>query len=448
MALTQTSRTSARLMALVDARQYRVATVAQLILAAVAIGAVFFRTLPAPAFSLVQILVLGQVVTVYLLVGQAIRERCPATAMLGGAFLSTLIGFNVVPAVLGLAGHDPRTVYPLAASAAQSLFAGWFVVFALVEGYCKTLHLSMRQFLVRAGGILVVAALAPIAATFILAAASANIVLDSHYLLGISFLLTLSAFVFFTVRTTHTMTNVALRASLQCSLLDVALVAISPSHSFGSFEAQSFGLIACVIVPAVFLVEFNGMYTRLAQEAQVFQRQALHDPLTGVGNRRAYEAMIEMRLGDLARDHVKQVALLVVDIDDFKRFNDSNGHAAGDRCLVKIATAIELAASRAGDSVFRIGGEEFVAVLAFSQGDGPLTVAERVRRAVWDLNIAHLSTATGRVTVSVGVAVAPEHGTTEGALFAQADAALYQAKAQGKNCVVVRRDANVTRPSG
>lgn len=423
---------------LVNGRQIKSAAAFQVILAVFGVAALTLRTLPQPAFSLVTWLVFGQVVTVYLLLAQAVRERCPATLMAAGAFVSTLVGFNLVPPVLERLGYEAATVYPIVAFAAQSFYAGWFVLFSMMEGFCRTKQFTIPEFIVRGGAILALSAAFPFLISWLLVSNMAMATLEPRVLLALTLVFSLAAYLLFARKTTKSVSNLALRTSLLCSLIDAGLVAFSPAHSFGTFEAQIFGFIACTIVPAVFLIEFNAMYARLAQEAKTFQRQALHDPLTGVGNRRAYEALIEMRVGDLDRGIVKQLGVIVVDIDDFKTFNDTYGHAAGDRCLVKIATAIELATPRPGDSVFRLGGEEFVVVLPFS-GDGPNVVAERVRRGVYDLNIRHTGSACGRVTVSVGVAVAPDQGKSGSELFANADLALYQAKAQGKNCVRVSR---------
>ena len=432
------NRAQSSLSTLVNERQIKSAAAFQVILAVFGVAALTVRTLPQPAFSLVTWLVLGQVVTVYLLLAQAVRERCPATLMAAGAFVSTLVGFNLVPPVLMRLGYESAVVYPIVAFTAQSFYAGWFVLFAMMEGFCRTQQFTVPEFIIRGGAILAMSAALPFLVTWLLVSNMATASLEPRVLLLLTLVFTAAAFVLFARKTSKSVSNLALRTSILCSLIDAGLVALSPARSFGTFEAQGFGFIACSIVPAVFLIEFNAMYARLAQEAKTFQRQALHDPLTGVGNRRAYEALIEMRVGDLDRGIVKQLGVIVVDIDDFKTFNDTYGHAAGDRCLVKIATAIELATPRPGDSVFRMGGEEFVVVLPFS-GDGPNVVAERIRRGVWDLNIRHTGSTSGRVTVSIGIAVAPDQGKSPSDLFANADMALYQAKAQGKNCVRVSR---------
>lgn len=157
------------------------------------------------------------------------------------------------------------------------------------------------------------------------------------------------------------------------------------------------------------------------------------DGLTEVANRRQFEQILDLEWRRAVRSG-SPISLILADIDHFKRFNDSNGHQAGDRCLRDVATLLDSIVQRAGDQVARYGGEEFAAMLPETDAQGAENIAERMRRAV-----ESLETGGGRVTVSIGVAtiVAGETRTAH-ALVAAADAALYDAKHAGRNTVRAR----------
>ncbi|MCO5105355.1 MAG: diguanylate cyclase [Burkholderiaceae bacterium] len=166
------------------------------------------------------------------------------------------------------------------------------------------------------------------------------------------------------------------------------------------------------------------------------QSLARTDPLTGLPNRRHFDEAqaIELRR---ARRHGQSLALLICDIDCFKDYNDHCGHAMGDRCIIAVAQALRESLARPGDLVARIGGEEFGVILPHTDPQGAQSLAERLVQAVADCGIAHAhSPAASVVTISVGLAVlAPEADDDFDALFQRADAALYRAKAAGRNRV-------------
>ena len=168
--------------------------------------------------------------------------------------------------------------------------------------------------------------------------------------------------------------------------------------------------------------------------------QALTDGLTGLANRRAFDVALEKEWKRTLRSGT-QMSLLMLDIDCFKQFNDQYGHQFGDDCLRAVATAITGAIRRDIDLVARYGGEEIAAVLASTDAEGALIVAEKVRQAVFALNIPHTGNpeAGGVVSVSIGVATAlARHGGTmkmPESLLMSADHALYKAKHEGRNRV-------------
>ncbi|HMT79269.1 MAG TPA: diguanylate cyclase [Azonexus sp.] len=164
------------------------------------------------------------------------------------------------------------------------------------------------------------------------------------------------------------------------------------------------------------------------------------DGLTGVANRRFFDETIALEWRR-ARRHSNSIAMLMCDVDYFKLFNDTYGHQAGDDCLRKVATAISLNTERPSDLVARYGGEEFVVVLPETTIGGALMVAEKIRQAIRELNIAHESSPGGRVTMSIGIAsAAPGFDNPPDDLIHAADKALYRAKREGRDRVC-RADA-------
>jgi diguanylate cyclase (GGDEF)-like protein len=160
----------------------------------------------------------------------------------------------------------------------------------------------------------------------------------------------------------------------------------------------------------------------------------MHDPLTSLPNRRQLDADIEGRLAELVQEN-RQAVVAMIDIDHFKRFNDDYGHRVGDVTLQKVASVLRSSA-RDDDQIYRYGGEEFVVVFTDSRPDEALSLANRLRLAVESAPLSgeHLDP-VGPVTISIGLALLPEHGTDLSDLIAKADRAMYRAKANGRNRV-------------
>ncbi|GAA2522414.1 GGDEF domain-containing protein [Pilimelia columellifera] len=166
--------------------------------------------------------------------------------------------------------------------------------------------------------------------------------------------------------------------------------------------------------------------------------QSQTDGLTGVANRRRFDEVFAARVSQAAENGA-DLALLLVDIDHFKRLNDTHGHQAGDETLREVAQALH-SQCQEPHLVARYGGEEFGIVLADTDPVGALAIAERVRGAV-----ARIEGVT-QVTASIGVASYPGHGLSPAELISGADAALYRAKASGRNRVRSAEAPNMSHP--
>ena len=171
------------------------------------------------------------------------------------------------------------------------------------------------------------------------------------------------------------------------------------------------------------------------QQANLWLReQALRDPLTGLHNRRYLDEAVEREVRRAAR-HGKTIGLMIIDLDRFKAINDTYGHAGGDLTL-KIVSAYMQSVLRGEDIIGRFGGEEFLALLPETPAWVLPTRAEILRSGVSRLPIEHEGRSISPVTVSIGVATYPGDGADRAAVLSAADAALYKAKASGRNRVV------------
>jgi len=188
------------------------------------------------------------------------------------------------------------------------------------------------------------------------------------------------------------------------------------------------------------LVEMQRALVKVTLELNVankeLQRLSTTDGLTGIANRRFFD-QLSVREWRRCERMNKPMALVMVDVDHFKKFNDTYGHQAGDECLKSVAAQVARAAPRATDLAARYGGEEFVLVLGQTTIDGAKWVANNIRQHVADLMIPHLASNIGTVSVSCGVAsLMPMEGISFEDLLKTADEALYKAKEQGRNTVV------------
>jgi len=173
-------------------------------------------------------------------------------------------------------------------------------------------------------------------------------------------------------------------------------------------------------------------------EAGLLREMVARDGLTGIQNRRMFDQHMERVWLQALRENVR-IAVLLVDIDCFKDYNDRYGHQAGDECLRAVAVSLSQCARRPLDFVARYGGEEFAVVLYEASREYLAEVLTRIQRSIAELNIPHdASRVASRLTVSVGAAlIVPSPNRTPDGLVQLADEALYSAKEQGRNRVVV-----------
>jgi diguanylate cyclase (GGDEF)-like protein len=181
------------------------------------------------------------------------------------------------------------------------------------------------------------------------------------------------------------------------------------------------------------MVQLTGMALATLNLRTTLENQSIRDSLTGLFNRRFMEISLERELARAER-HNHLLAVLMLDLDQFKIFNDTHGHAAGDTVLRAVAEIFRNAI-RTEDFACRYGGEEFTIILPDVTPEGAAARAEAIRRAVADLRVPLDQEVCGEFTVSIGIAFYPNDGEAADLLLRRADLALYRAKRQGRNQV-------------
>ncbi|MBN2886351.1 MAG: PleD family two-component system response regulator [Chromatiaceae bacterium] len=176
-------------------------------------------------------------------------------------------------------------------------------------------------------------------------------------------------------------------------------------------------------------------HVNLKLKTDLLEQLALLDGLTCIPNRRRFDQQLEQEWRRARREH-SPLALVMIDVDDFKRYNDHYGHGAGDECLRRVARALSESVARASDLLARYGGEEFALLLPDTDTEGARHIAERCRAAIANLKLPHAASSVGpEVSISLGVAATGATASGAQDLLKQADRALYQAKQSGRNRV-------------
>lgn len=206
------------------------------------------------------------------------------------------------------------------------------------------------------------------------------------------------------------------------------------------FEVGAVDFIHKPVNPVITRARVN-THIRLKRQSDLLKSMALIDGLTGIANRRHFESTIQIDWLQCAREKAP-LSLLLIDIDQFKLFNDFYGHLAGDGCLQKVARALTATLNRPYDLVARYGGEEFAFILPKTDLQGAMHIASSVAFNIKELGIPHLQSSAGLVTLSIGAATTiPHHKVSPDVLIHEADKVLYQAKETGRNqCISVEFD--------
>ncbi|MBF0294958.1 MAG: PleD family two-component system response regulator [Magnetococcales bacterium] len=205
------------------------------------------------------------------------------------------------------------------------------------------------------------------------------------------------------------------------------------------FEAVGFELggvdyITKPVNPAILRLRVRN-HLELKRKSDQLRALSQRDGLTGLANRRRMDQMLEQEWRQAIRRGNSWLAVLLLDVDFFKLYNDHYGHQAGDECLRQVAMTLQSVLTRSTDLAARYGGEEFCCILPETPANGAVAVAEEIRNRIWHLAIPHArSTVADRVTVSIGVAaMRPVQTRTQLQLLEEADTLLYGAKQGGRN---------------
>lgn len=198
-------------------------------------------------------------------------------------------------------------------------------------------------------------------------------------------------------------------------------------HSSGSVEA--------IIAVVADITERKEAEVTIQQVNEKLKQQALRDPLTGLFNRRYLNETLPRELQRVSRQK-QPLSVILLDIDHFKRFNDTYGHDAGDAVLRAVGSVLQTRI-RGDDVVCRYGGEEFVVILPGASLEDTWRRAEELCTRIRYLSLKHNGYPLQAVTISVGIAISPQHGTVSDTLMKVADSALYRAKAMGRDCIVM-----------
>ncbi|MDE1184538.1 GGDEF domain-containing protein [Paraburkholderia sp.] len=413
-----------------------------------------------PMFAMAVLFTEG--LTAYLLWTQFMITRQPFLAALGGAYgytaVAVAIQLPVFPGVFsptGLLGAGPQS--------AVLIWAFWhagtplLMIAALFVGRCFPAALGPARPARRIGAALfglpvcasvAVCALAIHGASWLpdlISGGSYKALLTSPTGIAIG-ILSVTALGYAVVTTRlRTLLDLWLSVALLAGLADVALTMFASSrYSVGWYVARMESVLASSTVLGVLIWEISHLYRELHAANAQLSEFAARDGLTGLYNRRAFDDRYRQAL-DHAHTNRGALSILMIDIDHFKRYNDTLGHLHGDQCLIAVAHALQGALRRNSDFVARYGGEEFVVVLPDCEHDMAARIGESLRKAVARLAIDGPFTEAGHVTASVGIATFSEASHAPAVdLLAHADAALYRAKAAGRDRVAAWPDASTT----
>lgn len=447
-------------------RQRMVGLLVAIVAVALAVGVAPWANMPAvrsESFlaAFVSVAVLAIAFTAQILAMQYFATRYPPLGFLALAYVAEgtlvavqLLAFPRVFAPTGLFGALPQT--------AAWLYVAWHVAFLLpFAGYLSQLGVdaSDREAVKRANRVLsrwVCWTIAGVSASVLFAFRFSTLAppitvgtqLSVAYRLTVApamMLLTLLVFVAL-VRRTRLRTVVDLwlaltLLTLACEQL-LANVLGSARFTYGWYFARVEWIVALVAYPAVLVAQMSRIISGMANANRSLEQVSDTDALTHLLNRRGFDARFAPGFVRCAAE-AEPYALLLIDVDEFKRYNDTFGHPSGDAALEAVATVISRSISRPADLPARIGGEEFALGLPNTGPEGAIVVAEHIHAAIDALAIPQYPGCPFRVlTVSVGLATTVDGGIDgHDDLLARADRALYAAKHGGRNRTEIARPA-------
>jgi diguanylate cyclase (GGDEF)-like protein len=247
----------------------------------------------------------------------------------------------------------------------------------------------------------------------------------------------------------RTVVDLWLAVAMLTATLDVVLTLYGGGrYTLGWYAARLLSLGTGITVLVALLAELTRLFARLSDLNQHLQLLSVTDGLTQIANRRGFDASLQRAWRDAEREETT-ISLLMVDIDQFKGFNDTYGHPAGDECLRRVASLVNGHARRPYDVAARLGGEEFALLMPRTDEAGAAMIAERLRAGIENLLIPNAATRLGHVTISGGVVtLRPFAGGPGPAVMTEAaDQALYRAKSGGRNRIAVFGD-DALAPAG
>lgn len=226
---------------------------------------------------------------------------------------------------------------------------------------------------------------------------------------------------------------------LYMALASQAVLMVIFMVSFFNKPLTVLTIITCQIVAvAVNYSKYDGVCNRILMEERLNSeiRVSEHDPMTGLLNRRGMDKRVKA-IYPLCRRHKIPVGVIMLDIDEFKKYNDAFGHPQGDICIQRVSDVLRETAKRNTDVIARVGGEEFLIFVQEIRKEDLVLLASRIQQNVEDMEMKHAPGASHKnVTVSVGLAyINPRTGITFDDIYEEADEALYLAKKSGRNCV-------------
>jgi diguanylate cyclase (GGDEF)-like protein len=237
------------------------------------------------------------------------------------------------------------------------------------------------------------------------------------------------------------------RVALFSVVVTIATFVLSATVLVPALSATVFACALMVVVTVACVVasrQIDEGSRKSFLESGLIAEFAEYDALTGTKNRRMFDEHLA-RLWQQAIEMGRTIAVLLIDVDYFKKYNDRYGHQAGDQALRRVAETLQTFVDRPLDVLARYGGEEFAVVLNDTESPQAAHIADRMRRAVCELGIEQRDGISGRVTISVGAAVlAPTAERGPRGALQLADQALYEAKMRGRNRVEVKEDEDYT----